>query len=83
MGVASADFDNDGYVRTCSSPGVRTNHLFRNRGDGTFEELPFPQDGKWAVAAAWFDYDNDGLLDLFVVHYVEWDESARTVLRNH
>ena len=44
-------------------------------GDGTFEELPFPQDGKWAVAAAWFDYDNDGLLDLFVVRYVEWDEA--------
>src|SRR5205085_1962013 len=55
--------------------GVRANHLFRNRGDGTFDELPFPQDGKWAVAAAWLDYDNDGLLDLFVVHYVEWDET--------
>jgi hypothetical protein len=38
--------------------------------------MPFPQDGKWTVAAAWFDYDNDGLLDLFVVHYVEWDESG-------
>ena len=62
--------------------GVHANHLFRNRGDGTFEELPFPQDGKWAVAAAWLDYDNDGLLDLFVVRYVEWDESRRTLLRN-
>jgi tetratricopeptide (TPR) repeat protein len=74
MGVVSADFDNDGRPDLFVT-GVRTNHLFRNRGDGTFEELPFPQDGKWAVAAAWFDYDNDGLLDLFVVHYVEWDES--------
>jgi hypothetical protein len=54
---------------------VRANHLFRNRGDGTFEELPFPQDGKWAVSAAWLDYDNDGLLDVFVVRYVEWDEA--------
>jgi tetratricopeptide (TPR) repeat protein len=74
MGVASADFDNDGRPDLFVT-GVQTNHLFRNRGDGTFQELPFPQDGNWAVAAAWLDYDNDGLLDLFVVRYVEWDES--------
>lgn len=75
MGVAAADFDNDGAVDLFVT-GVRANHLFHNRGDGTFEELPFPQDGRWAVAAAWFDYDNDGLLDLFVVRYVEWDEAT-------
>ena len=75
MGVAAADFDNDGR-QDLFVTGVQANHLFRNRGDGTFEELPFPQDHKWAVAAAWFDYDNDGLLDLFVVHYVEWSEAA-------
>lgn len=74
MAVASADFDNDGHPDLFVT-GVRVNHLFRNRGDGKFEELPFPQDAKWAVAAAWLDYDNDGRLDLFVVHYVEWDES--------
>jgi enediyne biosynthesis protein E4 len=74
MGVAAADFDNDGWTDLLVT-GVRANHLFRNRHDGTFEEVPFPQDGKWAVAAAWFDYNNDGLLDLFVVHYVEWDAS--------
>jgi hypothetical protein len=77
MGVAAADFDNDGWVDLFVT-GVHANHLFRNRHDGTFEELPFPQDGKWAVAAAWFDCDNDGLLDLFVVRYVEWDESKET-----
>jgi hypothetical protein len=74
MGVAAADFDNDGRADLFVT-GVEANHLFRNRGDGTFEELPFPRAGKWTVAAAWFDYDNDGLLDLFLVHYVDWDES--------
>jgi enediyne biosynthesis protein E4 len=74
MGVAAADFDNDGWTDLFVT-GVHANHLFRNRQDGTFEELPLPQDGKWAVAAAWFDYDNDGLLDLFVVHYLAWNES--------
>ena len=78
MGAAAADFDNDGYTDLFVT-GVRANHLFRNRGDGTFEDIPFPQDGKWAVAAAWFDYDNDGLLDLFVVHYVDWDPAKEPV----
>jgi tetratricopeptide (TPR) repeat protein len=68
--AAKAGVEARGY-----SMGVAAADFFRNRGDGTFEELPFPQDGKWAVAAAWFDYDNDGLLDLFVVRYVEWDEA--------
>ena len=35
--------------------------------------------GKWAVAAGWFDYDNDGRLDLFVVRYVQWDPATETV----
>ncbi|MBI4903665.1 MAG: VCBS repeat-containing protein [Acidobacteria bacterium] len=51
MGVASADFDNDGFGDLFVT-GLRKNHLFRNRGNGTFEQLPFPQDGKWSVAAA-------------------------------
>jgi len=72
MGVAAADFDNDGYVDLFVT-GVHSSHLFHNRGNGTFEELEFPQDGKWAVSAAWFDYDNDGMLDLLVIHYVDWD----------
>lgn len=76
MGVAAADFDNDGNVDLFIT-GVRTQTLYRNRGDGTFEDVTqragLLSDGRWSVAAGWFDYDNDGRLDLFVVRYVEWN----------
>ena len=76
MGAAAGDFDNDGNVDLFVT-GVRSNTLYRNRGDGTFEEVTkaagLESNGKWSVAAGWFDFDNDGLLDLFVVRYVDWD----------
>ncbi len=76
MGAAAGDFDNDGNIDLFVT-GVRSNALYRNRGDGTFEDVTkragLESDGKWAVAAGWFDFDNDGLLDLFVVRYVDWD----------
>jgi enediyne biosynthesis protein E4 len=76
MGVAVADFDNDGWPDLFVT-GVRENILYHNRGDGTFEDVTrkagLTGDGTWSVAAGWFDYDNDGLLDLFVVRYVQWD----------
>jgi hypothetical protein len=80
-GVAVADYDNDGWADILVL-GLRENVLFRNRGDGTFEDVtekaglerPDPDYGTlWAVAAAFFDYDNDGLLDLFVSNYCIWD----------
>lgn len=76
MGVAAADFDNDGWPDLFVT-GVRENTLYRNRGDGSFEDITdkagLRGDGTWSVAAGWFDFDKDGLLDLFVVHYVQWD----------
>ena len=79
MGVAAADYDNDGHVDLFVT-GVNRNTLYRNRGDGTFEDVTeqagLAEKGKWAVAAGWFDYDNDGLLDLFVVRYVQWNPAA-------
>jgi len=76
IGVAVADYDNDGHSDLFVA-GVNRNTLYRNLGDGRFEDVTakarVATDGRWAVAAGWFDYDNDGRLDLFVVNYVKWD----------
>jgi hypothetical protein len=81
MGVAVADYDNDGYPDIFVA-GVNRNILYRNRGDGTFEDVTAkahlggvdPRYGKlWSVAAAWVDVDNDGWLDLVISNYVQWD----------
>jgi hypothetical protein len=80
MGVAAGDYDNDGWTDLYVT-GVNRNILYRNRGDGTFEDVTshagvsgeLTGHGKaWAVGAGWFDYDNDGNLDLFVVNYCVW-----------
>ncbi|HXI38743.1 MAG TPA: FG-GAP-like repeat-containing protein [Bryobacteraceae bacterium] len=75
MGAAAADYDNDGWTDLFVT-GVRSNTLYHNNGDGTFTDVTaqagIAQDGLWSVAAGWFDYDNDGRLDLLVVRYVNW-----------
>ena len=81
QGVAVADYDNDGWPDILVL-GVRENVLYRNKGDGTFEDVtakaglakPDPvYKTLWSVAAAFFDYDNDGRLDLFISNYCVWD----------
>ncbi len=74
MGVAAADFDNDGNVDLFVA-GVHHNILYRNLGNGKFEDVTAKsgiKSDEWSVAAAWFDFDNDGLLDLIVVNYGKW-----------
>ena len=77
MGVAVGDYNNDGYpdiLITC----VGQNRLFRNTGKGTFIDVTKASGlgGRQALSssALWFDFDRDGLLDLFVCNYVKWSE---------
>jgi len=87
MGVAIGDYNNDGFPDIFVT-GVNRNILYRNRGDGTFEEvtakaglegLDRRYGRMWSLAAGWFDYDNDGYLDLFITNYVAWDPAKEPV----
>ena len=80
-GVAIGDYDNDGFEDIFVA-GVYHNTLYHNNGDGTFTDVTDKaglnkadaEYGQlWAVAAAWIDVNNDGLLDLIVINYLKWD----------
>jgi hypothetical protein len=75
MGVAVADFDNDGFPDLYLS-GFPSSALFHNNGDGTFtdvsERAGVKNLGRWAASAAWFDFDRDGYLDLIVTNYARF-----------
>jgi hypothetical protein len=75
MGVAVADFDNDGNLDLFVT-GYGHNVLYRNKGNCTFEDVTDKAgvrgDG-FSTGAAWADYDRDGNVDLFVSRYVHVD----------
>lgn len=75
LGVAVGDFDNDGFPDLYVT-AVGQSRLFRNNRRGGFADVTDaaglgPRTG-FSTSALWFDYDRDGLLDLFVCNYVRW-----------
>lgn len=73
-GISAADFDADGFTDLLIT-GYRGVLLFRNLGDGTFEEVAADSgltDILWTATAAWGDVNGDGFHDLYVANYVDW-----------
>jgi hypothetical protein len=81
MGVAVGDYDNDGFPDMfVSAYGAPI--LYRNNGDGTFTNVSEKSglgakafDGHWTTSAVWFDFDNDGRLDLFTCSFVDYGKA--------
>ena len=75
MGVAVADFDNDGNLDLYVT-GYGGNVLYRSKGNCTFEDVTEKagvRAGGFSTGAGWADYDRDGNVDLFVARYVHVD----------
>ncbi len=75
VGVAAGDYDGDGWVDLFIS-ALGPNRLYHNR-EGVFREVTKSagvggDPEQWSSSAGFFDYDNDGDLDLFVCNYVRW-----------
>jgi len=75
MGCAVGDFDNDGYADILVTAYGKCT-LYHNNGNGTFTDVT-EKSGllvapPWTTSAVWFDYDNDGKLDLFLCSFVEF-----------
>jgi hypothetical protein len=72
-----ADYDNDGHLDLFVTTTRGGNILFRNKGDGTFEDVTEKarltcNPPRHSQTAVFFDYDNDGYLDLFITNTARW-----------
>jgi tetratricopeptide (TPR) repeat protein len=85
MGVAVADYDNDGFPDLFLSR-LQSYALWRNRGDGTFEDVTESAGlagvRDYPSSAAFADLDDDGDLDLYVCHYMVFDPENPVICRD-
>ena len=75
--VAVADYNNDGYEDLFIT-GWGRNTLYRNNGNGTFTDVTreaglLDSEERWGAGCAFFDYNRDGFVDLFVSNYLKFD----------
>ena len=86
LGVAAADYDNDGDLDLYLANDSDQNILYRNDGEMTFMNTNQPNarsrtgDIRSGMGIAWGDYDNDGALDLFVTN---WLDENNVLYRNN
>ncbi len=81
MGAAAGDFDADGW-QDLYVTSYGKNILYRNNGNGTFADVSDKAGvvaPGWSTHATWFDYDNDGKLDLFVSSFVYYKKDLNVV----
>ena len=84
MGVAVGDYDDDGWPDIYVTQYGRS-ILYHNNGDGTFTDVTQKAGVAapgWSSSAVWFDYDNDGKLDLFVCRFVDFDKTKNKFCGN-
>jgi hypothetical protein len=85
MGVAVADYDNDGYPDLLVT-NFGSVILYHNNRNGTFSDVTAKAGLKttgWMSSAGFFDYDNDGKLDLFICRYLDWNFSKNVYCGSH
>ncbi len=80
QGVCVGDYDNDGWTDLYVTY-YGHNLLYRNRGDGTFEERAHQakvagEKPRWGTGCTFVDYDRDGDLDLYVANYVGYQDAT-------
>ncbi len=74
MGVAIADYDNDGRPDVYIT-ALEGDRLFHNEGGNKFRDVTAAsgiRNANFGTSAAWVDYDRDGKADLFVANYIQW-----------
>src|SRR5438128_8987308 len=80
-GATFADYDNDGHQDLFVTSTRGGNVLFKNLGNGKFKDVT-KEAGVSCIAhsqtAVFFDYDNDGFLDLFVTNTAQWTHDLRS-----